>query len=327
MSNDLRSQLDSETAGQRIRERAARWAIARREHETWTENNQVELENWLAQSPVHMVSYLRIQSAWDRADRLVAMRTPSNRTVMDKAKPLILRFSAAVLVLAIVGFGALSIVPQKSSEKVFSTPVGGSAIVTLADGSQIELNTSTAIRVSDGVTDRKVWLERGEAYFSIKHDPSHPLIVLVNGHRIVDIGTKFLIKDDGTQIRVSLIEGSINFESASERSKSSTTLEPGDVIVATANSLSMTRESVAKLADELGWRTGLVIFKHTTLSDAVVEINRYGRKKVVIADPEIGGLRISGAFPVRDTDLFARVARIALGVRVEDRRDAVVISR
>jgi transmembrane sensor len=172
-----------------------------------------------------------------------------------------------------------------------------------------------------------VWLDRGEAYFSVKHDPSRPLIVLVGGHRIVDIGTKYLVRDEGTKIRVSLIEGSVNFESASERSKSNTVLEPGDVVVASANSLSVTREPVAKLADELGWRTGLVIFKHTTLSEAVVEINRYGQKKVVIADPGVGDLKISGAFPVRDTDLFARVARIALGVRVEDRPDTIVISR
>jgi transmembrane sensor len=327
MSHDFRSQLESETVGERIRERAAQWAVARREHETWTESNQAELDSWLAQSPVHMVSYLRIQSAWDRADRLAAMRTPSNRTVIDKAKPLILRFSTAVIALAIVGFVALSTVSPKSGEKAFSTPVGGSAIVALADGSQVELNTNTAIRVSDGAADRMVWLDRGEAYFSVKHDPSRPLIVLVNGHRIVDIGTKFLVREDGTQVRVSLIEGSVNFESASERSKSTTTLEPGDVVVATASSFSMTREPVAKLADELGWRTGLVIFKHTTLSEAVVEINRYGRKKVVITDPGVGDLKISGAFPVRDTDLFTRVARIALGVRVEDRHDTIVISR
>jgi transmembrane sensor len=327
MSNDLRTQLEVETAGERIRERAARWAIARREHETWTESNQVELNSWLAQSPVHMVSYLRIQSAWDRADRLAAMRTPSNRTRIDQARPLILRFSMVVLALAIVGLVAFAIVLPKSGEKAFSTPIGGHATVTLADGSQIELNTSTAIRVSDDTTERAVWLDRGEAYFSVKHDPTRPLIVLVNGHRIVDVGTKFLVREERTQVRVSLIEGSVNFESASERSKSSTTLEPGDVVVATANSLSMTRQPVAKLADELGWRTGLVIFKHASLSDAVMEINRYGQKKVVIADPGVGDLKISGAFPVRDADLFARVARIALGVRVEDRHDTIVISR
>jgi transmembrane sensor len=145
MSNDSRSQSESDTAGERIRECAARWAIARREHETWTESNQLELDNWLAQSPVHMVSYLRIQSAWDRADRLAAMRTPSRKTVIDGVKPLLLRFSTAVLALAIVGFVAFSIVLPKSGEKAFSTPIGGSATVTLADGSQIELNTSTAI--------------------------------------------------------------------------------------------------------------------------------------------------------------------------------------
>jgi transmembrane sensor len=327
MSHDFRSQLESETAGERVRERAAQWAIARREQETWTESNQVELDDWLAQSPVHMVSYLRIQSAWDRADRLAAMHTPSNRTGIDRAKPLIWRISTMAIALAIVGFVITSVVLPKSGEKAFSTPVGGRATVMLADGSQIELNTSTSIRVSDDAADRAVWLDRGEAYFSVKHNPSRPLVVLVGGHRIVDVGTKFLVREDGTQVRVSLIEGSVNFQSTSQRSKSDTPLKPGDVAVATASSLSVTREPVAKLADELGWRTGLVIFKHARLSDAVADINRYGQKRVIIADPAVGDLKISGAFPVRDTDLFARVARTALGVRVEDRDDIIIISR
>lgn len=327
MSNDLRSQLESETLGERIRDRAAQWVIARREHETWNESNQVELDVWLAQSPAHLVSFLRVQSAWDRADRLIAMRAPSDGTAIERVKPLVIRFSAAIVVLAIVGFAARSYLQPNPGEKAFSTPVGGRATVTLADGSQVELNTNTAIRVSDGVADRTIWLDRGEAYFSVKHDPSRPLLVLVGGHRIFDIGTKFLVREEGPQVRVSLIEGSISFESGNEKSKSNTVLERGDVVVATTNSLSLTRKPLAKMTDELGWRTGLVIFKHATLSEAVVEINRYGRKKVVIADREVGDLKISGAFPVSDTDLFARVARIALGVRIEDRHDAIVISR
>jgi transmembrane sensor len=327
MSDEFCTHTESEIVGELIRERAAQWVIARREHETWNESNQAQLDVWLAQSPAHMVSFLRVQSAWDRADRLVAMRAPSSGTMIDQVKPLILRISAAIMAFAIVGFVGGSLLLSKPREKIFSTPVGGSATVTLADGSQIELNTNTAIRVSDGAAHRTVWLDRGEVYFSVKHDPSRPLIVLVGGHRIVDIGTKFLVREDGAQIRVSLIEGSVNFESANEKSKFNATLKPGDVVVATANSLSMTKEPVAKLSEALGWRNGLVIFKHATLSDAVTEINRYGRKKVVIADPGVGDLKISGAFPVRDTDLFARVARIALGVRVENRNDTIVISR
>jgi transmembrane sensor len=104
-------------------------------------------------------------------------------------------------------------------------------------------------------------------------------------------------------------------------------LAPGDVAVATPGAMTVTKKPEASLADQLAWRQGLLIFNDTTLAEVAAQFNRYNSKKLVIADAATARLAIMGKFPVNDVDLFGRVAKAVLGVRVETRDSEVVISR
>lgn len=325
MSEDTQSQ-SADTAGAVIRARAAEWVIARREHGGWTGESQKALDAWLAQSPAHQIAYLRINSAWDRADRLVALTPVGRRSIWEHARPLMMRGAAGCAALAIVGVVWVSLLPKMPEAKVYSTTAGNRATISLNDGSQIELNTDTTLRLATGHNQSTVWLDEGEAYFSIKHNESRPFSVVVNGHRIVDLGTKFLVRRQDATVRVALMDGSLRFDPGKDGTRS-TTLKPGDVLIANANRVRVTREPVTRLTNEIGWRNDLVIFEHTTLAEAVAEINRYGRKKLVVADPEIGVRKISGAFPATNSELFARAARSALDLKIEDRGDEIVFHR
>ena len=81
------------------------------------------------------------------------------------------------------------------------------------------------------------------------------------------------------------------------------------------------------IAGELGWRKGLLVFRYTPLVEAAAEFNRYNSQKLVVADPAVARLTIYGTFPVNDVAAFARVARNALGLRVEYHGDEIVILR
>ena len=85
----------------------------------------------------------------------------------------------------------------KGEVQTISTAVGGHKLVKLSDGSRIELNTDTVIRIKGW--QRTVMLAKGEAFFEIKHDALHPFTVDVAGQRITDLGTKFVVrrKPDG----------------------------------------------------------------------------------------------------------------------------------
>ena len=104
-------------------------------------------------------------------------------------------------------------------------------------------------------------------------------------------------------------------------------LTPGDVAVATATVMSVTKETAEDLADRLSWQRGMLVFRHATLAAAAAAFNRYNTEKIVIGDPQTAGLTINGTFPTTGVVLFDRAAQEAFGLHVENRRNELVISR
>jgi transmembrane sensor len=322
MSDPQTQMADS---AQAINSRAADWVIARREHE-WTDALQSELNAWLAQSPAHMVAYLRIDSAWSRADRLNALRPSATAPDTARLRPLFVRASIAFAALLAVGVVVSPFVHLGQDAKTYSTALGGHATIALNDGSQVELNTDTVVRISDKKDERRVWLDKGEAYFDVRHDPVHPFLLSIGDHRVLDVGTKFTARRDALQTRIAVAEGSVRFEPAA--SGKQVTLVRGDVLVAAPQAVSVSKESAQDTAVALGWRAGVVTFRHATLADAAAEINRYDAKRIVVADSAARAMKISGTFPIRNATLFAHLVGVGLGLRVEDRNlDVIVISR
>jgi len=292
--------------------------------------DQAALDAWLAQSWEHRVAYWRMKAVWDETNRFAALRNPS-RSEAPKTRAsrlpswqfLARGAAAAALVLAVVGT-AMTFDNDKS--QTFATEVGARKTLTLADGSQIELNTNTSLRVSDD--QRTAWLEKGEAYFQITHDEAHPFTVNVGDRRVVDLGTKFIIRRDSENTRVSLIEGSAEVQGDRAATQARpVVLAPGDVAIASKGILSVERKPSRELKDELGWRHGLLIFYHTSLADAAKEFNRYNETKLVIADAATARQRINGTFLANNVEVFGHVAQAALGLHVRARQNEIVISR
>jgi len=309
-------------------QRAAEW-LERRACEDWTEANDAELESWLAQSPAHAVAFMRLEAAWNRTTRLAALQKPMRRASANGEQPSrvpVLKIAAAVVVTAAVSIGG-SLLALHQENQTFATTIGGREALSLVDGSKIELNTDTVLRMAEGSSQRKVWLDKGEAYFDIKHDVAHPFVVMVGNHRITDLGTKFIVRQEGDRVEVKLLEGSARLDANDGAPSQTAVLKPGDVAIATANATSVTKRPVKELANDLGWRRGVLMFDHTTLAEAVAEFNRYSRQKIVIADPQIAKLEIGGTFPSDDVKLFGRATHIALGLHVEERDNTIVISQ
>lgn len=305
---------------------AAQW-LERRDGEGWSDAQSAEFEAWLGQSHAHRAAYWRLKAAWSQAERLVALKSASPErsapaTPRSRMRPLMFRAAAAFALVAMVGIAA-KIYFAEPAPRLYTTAVGERKTLTLGDGSQIELNTDTRLRIAAGNT-RKVWLDHGEAFFQIKHDEAHPFFVVAGTHRVVDLGTKFLIRQDSARTEVALMEGSARFES--ERAKPAI-LMPGDVAYATADQLSVTKRPERAIVNALGWRHGVIIFDRTTLADAAAELNRYNTKQIVILDPAAARLTIHGRFPSNDTAAIVNVAQDVFGLRVETRGNEILISR
>lgn len=306
---------------------AAEW-VQRRHFHDWSEQDQAELDAWLAEASINLVTYLRLEAAWSRTERLVALQ-PSGREEARASRTfrrILFGVAGGLGVLAIIGVGvSLLMMP---GERTYSTPVGGHEIVTLADGSRIELNTDTVLRARMDGHERKIMLEKGEAFFQVRHDAAHPFVVMAGDHRVTDMGTKFLIRRDTQRLEVAVMEGRVRFDATDGLAQAQASLlTQGDAIVATTNAVSLMRQSTQKLANELGWRRGVVVFRHMTLGDAAIEFNRYNAKKLVVADAEAAHLKIDGIFPTNNVEQFSHLVQVALGLRVENRGNEIVISR
>ena len=135
----------------RIEARAAEW-IAERDGEAWSNQRERELDAWLEESVAHRVAYLRLHAAWQRADRLRALRSaessarpvhvaPSVRTA-PRARRLQAWGFAAVVGIAVLGSAILlnGNLRPSGRPQVFATPIGARENVSLEDGSKLTLH-------------------------------------------------------------------------------------------------------------------------------------------------------------------------------------------
>jgi transmembrane sensor len=309
-----------------VRARAAEW-LAKRVSEDWDGNQQIALDAWLAESPAHRIAYLRVNGAWSHTSRLAALRVPSPVEIggskrLKRATGRVV----AILVLAIIVSASGAAYFLTAGDKTYTTQIGDHKIVALNDGSQVELNTDTTLRVSANAGT--VTLVKGEAFFQIKHDASRLFRVIIGNHRITDLGTKFLVRSDPNRLEVALVEGRARLESsATGASAQSAILVSGDVAVATAGSLSVTKEVARRVKAELGWQRGVLIFDSTPLAEAAAEFNRYNEKKLIVRDASVARFKIDGTFPIKNVGQFTEVAQAVFGLHVSKLDDETVISR
>ncbi len=306
-----------------IERAASRW-LERRDRESWSGEDQAALDAWLEESPAHEIAFWRLDAAWDRTDRLTALRNPAPESAAPRARlPLIAGIAAAFVLLAALG-GTYFSAARHNIDRTFQTALGGHETVSFADGSRIELNTNTVVRTRMTTASRTVWLEKGEAFFHVKHDAAHPFVVIAGDHRITDLGTEFAVRRDSGDLKVAVLDGKVRLGSGAAQRR---ILTGGEVAAATRDSIVVTRRSIRALADELSWRRGVLVFDETALGEAAAELNRYNREQLVISDPSIARLVIAGTLPVNGIEGFARLAQTVLGLHVEHRKNEIVISR
>jgi transmembrane sensor len=311
-----------------LRERAGEW-LERKDRPDWDEDKQAELDAWLAESPANLIAYWRVEGAWERSLRLRAVRLSASPTdASRKSRSLGLK-RVVIAAGAVMGAAAVALfLVAKPNEHVITTGIGERKIVSLGDGSRVELNTDTNLRVEISADRRFASIQKGEAYFQIAHDPEHPFVVTAGDHRITVLGTKFTVRREAKRLEVALLQGRIWLdENVNAHNAHGMLLTPGDKVVAVGDRVNKTVEPADTLQNELGWRRGILIFKYTTLADAAAEFNRYNTQKIVIADADAAKLKIIGSFPTKDVEMFVRASRQLFNLHIDHRRNEIVLAR
>jgi len=122
-----------------------------------------------------------------------------------------LAIAASIAVLTILG-GALGLL--EFSSPIYATALGEQRSIQFEDGSAVELNSRSKIRVKYSKQGRDVELIEGQALFQVAHDTSRPFIVAVGATRVRAVGTQFDVykRSNGTVITV--VEGRVAVYSA-----------------------------------------------------------------------------------------------------------------
>ncbi|MET3371865.1 transmembrane sensor [Variovorax boronicumulans] len=328
---------------QRIESLAADW-LARRDSGDWTDTDQQQLDAWIAASIAHRVAWLRLSSAWERGDRLGALRTPAVPIPLPtpapapapqaaRPAPRLSRFSlqriAAGVLVAAAGTAWLGWqYTQEERGQHYATAVGARQSVALSDGSKLTLNTATQVRTAVNDSGRKVWLDAGEAYFDIAHDKNHPFVVIAGDRRITVLGTRFLVRRQGEQVNVTVEEGRVQIAAAKPdaRSAEPTVLTRNQAAVTHADNVLVMSKAPKQVDDELSWREGKLVFDQTTLGDAAAQFNRYNLRKLVIADPVIAQVRIGGSFDANNMSGFVGLLKQGFGLAAHESGNEIRIS-
>jgi len=199
---------------------------------------------------------------------------------------------------------------------VYETHVGEQQVVMLADNTRVALNTNSELKIKYSRAERRVILDHGEALFEVSKDAARPFLV-VSGEQIVRaIGTKFVVRHEDGETRVTLLEGKVQVLGPAAVPRAPlAVLRPGQRLIVTANAGAALDTPSLDVAT--AWRRGEIVFDNWTLIDAAEELNRYSDNHLVIADPQLASLRVSGVFSTKDVPEVAKAFATLYGLKVE----------
>lgn len=306
---------------------AATWA-ARVDRGPLSNEDQAALEAWAAQDPRRAGAYakaLAVNAYLDRAAGLGSDFAPAAHPVARAADRRRLLATggllAAASVVGAVGYGALSLKGRVTTAK------GDIRRAPLTDGSAVTLNTDTAIRTAFDGRMRRVDLLRGEALFDVAKDPARPFVVVAGDVRVRAVGTSFSVRAhaDG-QVGVIVREGVVEVWRGAEGKPVRLAAEHA-MQVAVAGALAPASVGAPAVDRAMAWRQGQIDLDGLTLGQAVDEFARYSDRRIVIDDPSIARLKMTGLFSASDPDGFAKAAALSLGLQARTEADGVRLSR
>jgi transmembrane sensor len=299
--------------------RAADWFAAARSGDSGEGDEQSWLK-WIADTD-HQRAYESCELAWELsaelrssptltvllagADALVSQQRAAKRSPARPQWRLpVWQVGLAASVIA-VGIVAWQFFGRPATTE-YTTGVGEQRTVALADGSTVFLNTDSVIRVALGSHLRHIELARGEALFSVSHDPSRPFEVHALKGVTTAVGTQFDIELIQGGAAVSVLEGTVTVGASSA---SNATALPA-VAVSAGSGVGYTQEGAvselrpAEVNRIQGWRSQRIVFNDLPLETALAEYNRYTHTPIVLSNPALGSRHINGVFHIGDEAAF-----------------------
>lgn len=352
------------------RAEAAAW-ITRLHGPHRTPELEAGFRQWLAERPENASEFEGLTEVWEltggigargapRLERwehseesreLQSLRRGSGQAAAARSRRRPGLWATAVLVLGTCG--AVGTYTYRSwATPSYSTDFGEQRVVRLSDETRVWLNSNTRLRVVYGTQERRVLLERGEAFFEVAHNRRRPFVVTAGVREVTALGTSFVVRYEPEHTAITLIEGKVSVQlgaprvhtadAASSRRQmldlpragdmpeahAASNIGVSDVVLTPGKRLTIAKGSAPTLDEPLietviAWRRGEIVLNNTPLSQAAAEMNRYDETAIVIDDPATGGLIVSGLYHTGDSEGFAVSVAKMYGLEMSEREGRI----
>jgi transmembrane sensor len=342
-----------------IYQEAAEWLVELRVGDVDAAARE-RLDDWFRESPHHIRAFLELSSIWedggdpdlDRAhstDELIARAKTGTNVVhleqnLSRSIPAPYpqslsnpwrgrgsrsgraRFLAASAVGVVVVAGALGFWLYDRMEPIYATRVGEEKFVSLRDGSTLELNSRSRIRVHFSDRERVVDLLEGQAFFHVAKDPTRPFIVRSDGTAVRAVGTQFDVYRKASGTTVTVLEGRVAVLPVQEATQSPDGFnapQESAIVLAAGEQVTVAPSKEAKprktdVAAATAWTQHELIFDSTSLADVAQEFNRYNVRQLVVAGTDLADFHVTGIFSSTDPSSLLKFLRAQRGISVQE---------
>ncbi len=302
-----------------LAERAVQWLLELQAPDVAPETVQA-WRDWRAENPLHEVAWQRIESVNGRLAHLAAPRNAAiaRAALATPRAPMGRRHALKALALvagaAGVAWGAREYVPWHAWTADYRTAVGERRTLVLADGSELVLNTDSAVDVRFDGAQRLVRLLAGEMLVRTADawSTSPPFVVETAQGTALAMGPRYAVRLQHGETDVSVLAGAVRIQPAHDAARARV-VPAGQRVRYTATAV---LGDVRIDESAVAWSEGYIVARNMRLDDFIDELARYSVAPLSCA-PDVADLRVSGSFPVSDVDRVLETLSMTLGVRIK----------
>jgi transmembrane sensor len=271
---------------------AADWLVKTHDRSLSSEEQQAFIR-WRDACPEH-------QQAWLKAEKLTkelyslppSLAMPALQRQRSDRRT-ILKKSGLLLLLGTTGWGSWRLASNQAWTADFRTATGEQREITLADGTQLKLNTASAVNVHYTHQQRLLVLLQGEVLIKTAKDPNgRPFMVKSEQGLMQALGTVFNVRQKSSQTMLTVLEGKVKIQPD---------LTPQDAQIISAGQQSVFTESTISSIEKstkaaTAWSRGMIVADNMPLTDFVSELNRY-HQGVLRCSADIVEVKVLGSYP------------------------------
>ena len=283
-------------------EQAAFWSAQLATDET-TQAERDACEAWCREHPLHRIAMDRMRAFDTQIDSTDDIGRETIQSLLDARGRKTRRIGGAALgVFAIAGAGwmAMQSLAMRAWFPDYETALGEQRTVTLADGSGLTLDTAASLDFDRAGDRRTVTLFRGQVLARVARDVAHPFVVRTGDGTATALGTAFTVRKDKGATTVIVLESKVRVCPAEAEPPRCADLTPGDH--ARIDQGRVVRLGRIDPETAGAWAEGWLAADDQPVADVLEDLNRYRAQPIRFIDADLAGVRVSGSFPLSDTN-------------------------